>query len=172
MKIALTDIETSGLDATLHEIIEIGLVLFDSQTLAIEKTLNLRIKPQYPGLVTAEAARVNGYTAKDWEDGMTLKAAMQKYIAATKDCTFMAYNVTFDWMFLQEAADDCEMQLPFHYHKFDLLSMAYMKIPHRIGSYSMKNVCAYLNLEPEPAIHRAINGAQKEYEVFRALKAL
>jgi hypothetical protein len=43
----MTDLETTGDIFSIHEILEIGLVLFDQQTFEILDTLNVKVKPEH-----------------------------------------------------------------------------------------------------------------------------
>ncbi len=166
MLIALTDIETTGLDPKIHEIIEIACILFDDEKFEIINTFEYKIKPEKIEAAAPEAMKVNGYNEEEWKDALSLDEVMDKYIEFTNGATFMAYNVTFDWGFLKETGKNFLL----HYHRLDLLSMACIKIP-REGktSWSMKSVCKYLDIEPEPEIHRALNGVMKEYEIYTEL---
>lgn len=63
MNLLFLDVETSGLNPLIHEIIEICMV----ETLpdgTIIRQFNSKIKPQYE--VNPEAAKVNGYTPEKW----------------------------------------------------------------------------------------------------------
>lgn len=169
-KIAIVDLETTGLDPLHHEIIELGMVLFDADTLTILDALDLRIAPQWIERASPEALKVNGYNKKDWEKTMDLTLAMTLFKARTEDATFCAHNVIFDWSFLVQASRETGVLLNFDYHKVDLLSMAWAKIPHgKMQSWSLKTICAYLRIPPEPKVHRGLQGAMKEYEVYKAL---
>lgn len=53
--LAFTDVETTGLDPHIHEIIEIGLVLVEHKDLTVVEELNLKIKPEHIETATAEA---------------------------------------------------------------------------------------------------------------------
>lgn len=169
-RIAIVDIETSGLDPARHEILEIGMVLFDSRSFAILDTLDLRVKPEHPETGDAKAFAVNGYNAEEWDGCMDLRLALTLFKARTEDATFCAHNMIFDWSFLSAASEKTGVALNFDYHKLDLLSIAWAKIPHvKVQSWSLKTICAYLGVPPEPKLHRGLQGAMKEYECYKAL---
>lgn len=172
-KIVIVDIETSGLDPERHEILEIGAVIFDSKTLAIIDALDLRVKPEHPETGDARAFAVNGYNAEEWADCMDLKLALYMFKVRTEGATFCAHNAIFDWSFLLKASEKTGVALHFDYHKLDLLSIAWAKIPHeKVQSWSLKTICAYLGIPPEPKLHRGLQGAMKEYEVYRTLMTI
>lgn len=171
MKIALTDIETTGLSPLNHEIIEIGCVIFDNETFEIHGKFNFKIKPTNIKDADPKALEVNGYDEKDWEDAMTLFQVLNFYAEATEGCTFMAHNAMFDWSFLEVAAAREIVKFKFKsHHKIDTVSIAWCKIPHnKIFSWSLKTLCSYFGIPPEPAVHRALNGAMSAYSVYKKL---
>lgn len=170
-KLCIIDLETTGLDPSVNEIIEIAAVLLDPRTFAIESVFEVKVKPDRPEDGHPKAYAVNGYNAEEWEDGMTLYQAMMQLCQWVPQGTvMMAYNLSFDYGFLQAAERVTSFVLPFSHSRIDLLTLAWGKIPHhKVFSWSLKTVCTYLGIPPEPKMHRALNGAMAEYEVYKAL---
>ena len=168
--ISIIDVETTGLDAQKHEIIEIGLVVFESESpFKILNTFNTKVKPEHPESGSAAAFAVNGYKEEEWKDAPTLRQALGDLEEMAKGSTIMSYGICFDWSFLQEAYKKTKMRCPFDYHRLDLFTVAWMNIPHEeMSSWRLSSVCEKLGIAPEPAIHRAINGATCGYDVYRA----
>lgn len=171
MKIALTDIETTGLDPLKHEIIEIGLIVFDNKTLEIHGRFNFKIKPENIAGADPKALEVNGYNKEEWEeDGMTIFQALNFYAEATKGCTFMAHNASFDWSFLSVAFTRDNIKPEMNYHRIDTLSIAWGMLPHnKVFSWSLKTLCSYLGVPTEAKVHRALNGAEAAYGIYKKL---
>ena len=170
-KVALIDLETTGLDPVLHEIIEIGAVVFDPATLEVIDTVSVRVKPERLHDAEPKALAVNGYNARDWKSASDLAWGLSVLAGATHGATFMSYNVTFDWSFIRESVKRSrEVGLAFQKQKIDLLSIAWSRIPHSsMKNWSLRAVCAYLGIEPEKDPHRAVDGAEKAFEVYKAL---
>ncbi len=170
MKIALIDIETTGLSPLKHEIIELGLVIFDSRTFEILEEWNTKVKPLYPENIDPKAQALNGFNEEDWQDAPDIIPVLMEFIEKTKGCIFMAYNVSFDAGFLEYQLEKYEMKHEMSYQKMCLMSMAFGKVPHdKVFSWSLRTICTYLGIVPEPKIHRGANGALKGYEVYRKL---
>ncbi|MES3005242.1 MAG: 3'-5' exonuclease [Patescibacteria group bacterium] len=170
MKIAITDLETSGLDEQTHEILEIGLVVFDSNTFEILDTLDIKIKPEYPERFDPEAIRINGYNENEWKHAVSLKTAMHLYSEKTSDAIFCAHNMIFDFKFIKKAFEKTSLPIPFNRHSIDIFTLAWAKISHDDTTrWSLKAICEYLNIPPEPSTHRAFNGAMAEYQVYKKL---
>ena len=167
MKIALTDIETTGLVPNFNEIIEIACVIFDDVTFEIDKTFEAKVKILHHERFDPKALEVNGYNDDEWRNARQLHDVLKEYGEITKGAKFCSQNIIFDWGFLM-ASDS--VYLNFDRHKIELSSLAYAKIPHdKVTNYSLKTICTYLRIPPEPKQHRALNGAMKAYEVFKKL---
>lgn len=171
MRIALIDLETTGLDPDKHEIIEIGCVLFDDRTFEILCELDIRVIPEHIETADPKALQVNGYRPEDWKDAVPLYKALGLLRAITSEETkFCAHNMIFDWGFLAAAMKKTGLEMPFERHRIDLFTLAWAHIPHeKMRSWSLKTICAYLQLVPEPKVHRAINGARTAYTVYKRL---
>lgn len=167
MKILLTDLETTGLIPGYNEIIEIGAVLFDEDTFIIEQTFEEKVHIEHPERIDPEAQKVNGYNEDEWGQAVSLYEALETYAGLTKGARFCSQNIIFDWGFL--VATDFP-SFHFDHHKIELSSLAYAKIPHnKMQSWSLRSICSYLDIKPEPKVHRALNGALTGYEVFKKL---
>jgi len=154
----------------LHEIIEIGLVVFDDQNFEILDTLDIKIKPEHPENFDPMAKQINGYKEEDWKEAVSLEKAMKLYADKTLGTMFCAHNAMFDYGFITKAFGKCGIKNYFDKHTIDIFTLAWSKIPHdKIEKWSLKTICQYLNIPPEPIIHRGINGAMAEYEVYKKL---
>jgi len=163
--IAMTDVETGGLDPKVDEILGIGLVVFESEPpFKVLDTLDIKVKPEHIETASPQALAINGYNEKDWEAAIPLGGAMDLYRSKARGSMFAAHNVTFDWGFIGDSKRKFD---DFDRHKIDTLSLAWGIIPHdKIKSWSLKGICEYLGIEPEPQIHNALTGATKAYEVY------
>jgi len=170
MKISIIDLETTGLDPDKHEIIEIGAVIFDDEKPGSLETVNIKVIPEHIENASPKALEVNGYKKEDWTDAVTLEKAMSILSPKVGDSIFCAHNMIFDWGFLNAACKKLFIELPFNHRKIDLFTIAWAKIDHsKMKYWNLKAICEELEIEPEPAIHRAINGAMTEYEVYKKL---
>ena len=167
--IAITDIETSGDVFAKHEILEIGLVVINPQTLEIVDTLNIKVKPEHIENAVPEALERNGYKEENWREAVSLKEAMEKYSLKTKDAIFYAYNVSFDWGFMNEAFRKTGVKNLMDYHHIDLMSMAYLKLKDKINSLSLTSVSESFGIPKEPTPHIALNGAMQAYYLLKSL---
>ena len=172
-KIAMTDLETSGDIFGVHEILEIGLVVFDPKTLEIKDTYSQKVKPENIKNAIQKALDYNGYNEKDWEDAISLKEAMQIYGEKTEGCIFCSYNTTFDWGFVDDAFRRTDVPDPLNtfenHDRLDMLSIAWERGLKNEDSFSLKSACKLFGVPPEPMPHSALNGAMTAYELFKKL---
>ncbi len=171
--IAITDVETSGFDAQIHEILEIGLVVIDQKNLKVLDEWTVKVKPRKIRTAAEKALKVCGYNKIDWLKAIDLKDAMKVYSKKTKNAIFLAHNSFFDWSFITEAFKSTGIEDYTDYHRLDLFSIAWTlsrnKKLKNLSRFNLLELCKYFNIEPEPAPHRAPNGAKKELEVLRQL---
>ena len=170
--LAITDVETTGFDAQLHEIIEIGLVLADQKNFKVLDEWSVKVKPKKIRTAADKALKVAGYTKLDWANAIGLKEAMEVYSKKTKNAIFMAQNSFFDWSFLSEAFKQTGVEDHTDYHRVDLFTISWFKSKELKGlkNFTLKDMCQYFDLKPEPVPHRALNGARKALEVLRKLQ--
>jgi len=172
--LAITDIETTGLDSHLHEIIEIGLFVVDQNSYKIIDKLDIKVKPTHIKTAVKKALEVNGYNEQDWKKAWSLEDAIAIYSEKTKDAIFVAQNAYSDWSFINEAFKKTQTEDLTDYHRIDLFNLGWSKKKKMPGikSCSLSTMCKYFGIEPEPSPHRAMNGAKKNLEVLRKLQEL
>jgi DNA polymerase-3 subunit epsilon len=169
--IAMTDLETSGDIPSVHEILEIGLVVFDQKTFEVVDTLNIKVLPEHIDTAVPVALAHNGYKEENWRQAVSLASAMAQYAERTKDAIFCAYNVSFDWGFVNEAFRKTGIDNPMgtreNHDRLDVLTLAWQKGLKNSPSFSLKAACAMFGVPPEPEPHSALNGAMTAFEVFK-----
>ena len=169
-QIAITDVETSGLDSEIHEILEIGLMLVNRQTFEITDFLDVKVQPEHLETADEIALKVNGYNAVDWQNAQTLQTALSLYSEKTKDAIFYAYNVKFDWAFILEAFKKTGVKNLLSGYRVDLLRMARRKLRHSgLKKFKMDEVAKHFGISEEPKPHRAFTGTMIAYEIYMKL---
>ncbi|MCH7552344.1 3'-5' exonuclease, partial [Patescibacteria group bacterium] len=168
--IAITDLETTGLDSGIHEIIDIGLVVIDQRSLKIITVFDTKVWPEHIETATEQALAINGYNQEDWQNALPLHKAIELYSDLTADAVFSSWNVTFDWSFMNDAFKKTGVPNSMDYHRIDLLTVAWMALRKTdIERFNMGGIARHLSIAEEPMPHRAINGAMTGYEIFKQL---
>lgn len=169
MIISLIDVETTGLEPAHHEIVDIGCVQFDSETLEVLNRVSLMVRPKHPEWAEPKALEINGYSDEEWEEkkAMNLDEAMAALKVHTDGTIFCAHNMILDWNFLRTAMAKTGIKIRFDHHRIDLFTLAYAKLPHdEMPDWSLVSICKHLGIIPESRLHRGLQGALKEYEVY------
>ncbi len=171
--LAFTDVETTGRDPLVHEIIEIGLVVADQRTLAVIDELEVKVRPTHIDLAEPRALEVNGYRPEDWTGAVSLREAIAAYAEKTREAILIAHNATFDWDFVRMAFRTTGVSDQMDFHRLCCMSMAFAKLKRSgLRKFGLIHVARHLGVPEEPLPHRAVHGARTVYEVYKRLDAL
>jgi DNA polymerase III subunit epsilon len=172
--LAITDIETTGLDAERHEIIDLAVIIVDPETLKKKDEFSTRIKPSNIKTASKKALEISGYTERGWMTAPNLAKAMEEYADVTADAVLVTDNIYFDWSFLSEAFKKTYVEDLLHHRRIDLFTLAWSrkdKLPG-LKQFYLDNLCRHFDIEPESVPHRALGGARLKWQVLRKLQEL
>lgn len=96
LPIALVDVETTGRDASVDRVVEIGVAI--ARGGAIVERRNWLLNPGRP--IPAEATEVHKITDEDVKDAPAFAAVAAEILALLSGCVLGAYNAAFDRAFL------------------------------------------------------------------------
>lgn len=166
------DLETTGFDVREHEIIEIGAVRVSADLTTIRGTFEERIRPERIEKAMPESLVVNGYTTEGWQTAKGTEETLRAFCAFARGGMLAAYNITFDWAFLQMALLTHTIEPTFEYHRFDIFSLAYEFVVTAGGTgMKLKEMCARFNIPLPSEPHRALADAQAALAVFEAIRS-
>jgi DNA polymerase-3 subunit epsilon len=166
--LAITDIETTGLDATVHEIIELAVLVVDQKNLRVRDQYHTRVKPVRIRTGATRALEVAGYTPAAWRSALDLETALTVYAQKARDAVFVSYNMYLAFSFMDMGFKSTGVEVPTDYHRIDLFSLAWARLGP--GPANLDSICRRLGIVPEPLPRRAMDGALKQLEVLRALQ--
>ena len=152
------DVETTGLDATTCEIIEIGAVKVKDGKLA--ETFSCLIKPTQE--IPDEITNLTGITNEMVANCYTMKDVLQDFYKFTRNSVLVAYNIAFDYKFIYLAGQS--QGYVFDNKQIDAMVLAKTKLKG-LKNYKLKTVVEKLNVPLENA-HRAVNDAIATAEAF------
>jgi DNA polymerase III epsilon subunit-like protein len=179
--LAHLDVETTGLVAGYHEMIDAGFVITDLDGNIVD-SLHIRVLPEHPERLSPGAARVNGFKVATWKQqgALTTKQAVDtiiafnRRVAGKRHVLLVAFNSHFDAGFLDALMyrEGHSWRELFHYFVLDIPSMAW-SLGYRdlTGAALAKR----LNLPDEPRVaveHTGITGALLNVRIYTALRAL
>jgi len=175
--LAFIDVETTGLNPDLHEIIDLGVVLVrqvpqegKGPALEVVGELEYKIIPERLFNADPESLKINGYTPEKWASALPLKEVMEDFAVQTKSASFVAHNVAFDLEFIKRAFERSGVKSEMHYHRIDTISMAFAKLYHnpKVEKFSLRFLCEYFGIKNENA-HTALSDARATFELYKKL---
>lgn len=158
------DLETTGLDPTSDEIIEIGAVKMKEKKI-IDK-FNTLVKPTQP--LSEIVQKITGITEKDLKESPSVHEVLQQFLDFCEDSVLVAHNASFDYRFVRNAVKEIysrEWNPPY----IDTLSLS--KTLLKSKSYSLDNVVKRLKVGQFDH-HRAQEDARVTAEVFKKLMSM
>ena len=173
------DVETTGLDPSYNEIVDIGVVYttVDGETLG---TWHRRIMPNHPERTHPEAARINGFAADVWKKlgAVTPRAAVTDLLAFERDrfpgkrLVRVAYNSKFDAAFMDnlfKQAGAAFDQPNYSYYWLDIPSMAWILGHRPLEHGDMASEMKVQGTSRVPLEHTGLGCAEYNVRVYRAL---
>ena len=180
-ELVLVDLETTGLDAELHDVIEIGAVRVNQHTLELQSTFQAKVKPLFLKRADPVSLNINGYSEEGWRNAVSFTAAWPSFFDFARGSVFASYAVQFDWGFMKRViragwldyskSEDMDVRRfgPFDRHLIDIPSIAWGVLgPQK--SLSKNKIAEALGIAPEPLPHRGLTGALHGLTVLRALR--
>jgi len=170
---AFLDCEFGGLDPELHDITEIGVIITDYRLVECA-TGEWKVLAR-PERITAEAAELFGYDAREWEEhGVPLRRALSELAASLpkrKTVVPAGQNVRMDVQFLERGFKNCGIPYPFDYHVIDLASLFYawsLVAGETVSALSLRQSATTAGLLDKAGVaHRALADARLTLETFR-----
>lgn len=169
-RLAFIDVETTGLDPTRHDILELGIITADPRTLETTGMLDLRVRPGRVEDADATALEVNGWSAEAWRDAVPLDVALVRARPLLDGAMLAGHNVSFDRAFLDAAWRATGVAAPdVDHHVLDTATLAWpLHAAGVVESLSLGVVCKALGIDLEQP-HRALADARRSLEVARRL---
>jgi DNA polymerase III epsilon subunit family exonuclease len=175
--LAFIDVETTGLNSDLHEIIELGVVLVrqipeegKGPALEVVGEYEYKIIPEQLFNADPESLKINGYAPEKWADAKPLKEVMEDFVKRTQGASFVAHNIVMDVAFMNRAFERSGVKNLMHYHKIDTISLAFAKLYHnpKVEKFSLRFLCEYFGIKNENA-HTALSDARATFELYKRL---
>ncbi len=155
------DLETTGLESTKDEIIEIGAVKISKGK--IVSTFSTFVKPSVP--IPAEITELTHITEEMVADAPAINHVLPDFYKYCYGCALVAQNIAFDYGFL--SAIGKKMLYNFDNPQYDTMVMARNKL-RGLKNYKLGTICEYLGISLVGA-HRAVNDCLATAKVFLKL---
>jgi DNA polymerase-3 subunit epsilon len=147
MQYAIVDIETTGGHASANGITEVAIYIHDG--ISVIERYETLINPGMP--IPYYIRGLTGISDAMVKNAPEFSQVANKIYSLLRDRVFVAHSVNFDYSFLKHALAECGHQL--NSKKLCTVRLS-RKIFPGIPSYSLGNLCGYLNI-PVQNRHRA-----------------
>ena len=162
-EIVVFDIETTGLNFTESEIIEIGAIKIKKGGIISEK-FSTFVKPKKK--VPSEITALTGITNEDVATGVDLETALADFYKFTRNCTLVGHNISFDYGFINYYGKKVGYDFSDSPQQ-DTYELSHKYLPG-MKNYKLKTVAEHFNISLKNA-HRAYHDAYATAEVFMKL---
>lgn len=166
------DIETTGLDPTKHEIIELAACRQANDFSKTPCWVEHKIYPEHIHTAEDKALEVNQYRADVWQErAVPLKRALDDlvFLCGDSQVTFVMHNPCFDWGFLRPALARFNLHVSMDYHLIDTASIHWPLVMTKLlESVSLENCCNYWNVSNRGA-HSARRDVERTIAIYQAM---
>jgi DNA polymerase III epsilon subunit-like protein len=168
---AFMDCEFGGLDPELHDITEVAIVLVDYR-LAEFASGEWKIQAR-PERISAEAAKISGYTAEGWSEALPVRRVLSEIaemMPKGRTVVPAGQNVRMDVQFLELAYKKCGIPYPFDYHVIDLATLFYswsLVAGQEVSALSLRQAATTAGLLDGTVPHRAMADTRLTLDAFR-----
>ncbi|MAP53295.1 MAG: hypothetical protein CL605_00170 [Altibacter sp.] len=161
--LAFIDVETTGLNSQLHEIIEISILKVCP--LHGKTTYTRKIKPVHINYADPRALQINGYNESDWSDAEDAEMVMNDVSDLLANCMLVGHNVRFDEEFICETFFRFGIKKRYDRRLIDTVTLAHEHL-YNLDSLSMDSIREYFNW---PSGHRAQIDVLQTYLLYNKL---
>lgn len=172
--VVFIDTETTGLDESVAEIIEIAIVRFSSVSQFVETgCYESKVIMQNPLAAHPRALEVNGYTPERWKDAKEPGVVLDEIAPFLAGKPYLiGHNIGFDMKFLREMYRRADRKMPStDYHTVDTVTLAWPAfVAGHIDGVSLEKVCNHLGISNDGA-HAAMADIRRTIAAYRRLAA-
>lgn len=162
------DLEMSGSNAQLHEVLDVGGV---KVTLAPgfpeEEAWGARVRPKHIGNAVPGALKVVGYSPKAWKTAIELEEAFERMTSIGRDAVITGWGIGQDMAFLAESFRRVQRPWPFATVALDVQPIArrILKVGDTVDRFNLGHVADRLGIG-RMGEHGALPDAYATYDVL------
>ncbi len=171
-RLCVFDLEMSGPNPRVHEVLEVGAVMADlAPGLHEIEAWGSRIRPRRIGNASPVALRVSGYTPAGWKGAPREEAAMEHFFELGRGALAAGWGVGQDLAFLRERLRRGALEWPFQPFVVDIQTLARHRLKPGEGvieRFNLGHVADRLGIG-RMGEHAALADAYAAYDVLRKL---
>lgn len=142
---AVVDVETSGLSVRRHRVLQVGVVVVDSDGVVIDRWSSL-VRPRHRWWYRVGPTRLHGIRRRDVRDAPPASTVLAALAQRIDGAQFVAHNAAFDTAFLQRAARRARVTLTID-DPLCTLRLSRSLDPQRQLSHRLADLCARYGVE-------------------------
>lgn len=157
------DVETTGLRADQHDIIELAAIRIVEGKIVDTFSHLVRIRGSIPETITALTGISNEMLSAE---GIPLQEVMQQFLAFVGERRVVCHQASFDYAFLKAACRKCHLP-DFRNPYADTLQLAKRRLDD-VPDYKLTTLAAHFGIDAGHA-HRALDDCRMTFAVFEKL---
>ncbi|HML96937.1 MAG TPA: 3'-5' exonuclease [Tepidiformaceae bacterium] len=170
----VVDLEMSGPNAQVHEILDVGGVRAGlTRGIPEEEAWGARVRPRHIGNAVPGALKVVGYSAKAWKPALELEEAVERFAQLGRDSVIAGWGIGQDMAFLVEAFRRLRQPWPFAAVALDVqpIARSLLRGNGQVDRFNLGHVADRLGIG-RMGEHGALADAYATYDVLAKLLAL
>lgn len=172
-ELCILDLEMSGPDPQVHEILDIGAVRVSlEEGLPEEASFGTKVRPKHIGTANQASLRIVGYSPKAWRDAVSLEDAVAELVEFGAGAVLAGWGIRLDLAFLFEALERTGYEWPFADVVLDVQPVAQAVLKDgTVDSWNLGHVADRLGIG-RLGEHGALADAYAAYDVLAKLVEL
>ena len=164
-KLAFVDIETTGLNSAMHEIIEIAIIREQDGKVLRWST---KIKPMHLRVADPRALEINGYNEEEWADAPVAADVAAEIGSWIEDCHLVGHNVHFDSDFIEQLLYQNSVPYRARRRQIDTITLAHEHL-YFWPAHSLQNLRTFFGMCTSGA-HRAMKDCEDMRTIYHRLR--
>ncbi|MGH2632246.1 MAG: 3'-5' exonuclease [Tepidiformaceae bacterium] len=164
----VVDLEMSGSNAQLHEVLDVGGVRCAlAKGFPEEAAWGARVRPKHIGNAVPAALKVVGYSPKAWKTAIELEDAFARFSELGAGAVITGWGISQDMAFLAESFRRVAMPWPFANFALDVQPIArkILKLGGEVDRFNLGHVADRLGIG-RMGEHGALPDAYATYDVL------
>jgi DNA polymerase III alpha subunit (gram-positive type) len=163
------DLETTGLDEDIHEIIEIAALIVHQPDLQVVNSYYTKTIPEHIETADPKALKILNYSSKSWQDAIPLKTALTEIAALAPDCILAGWSVQTEWDFLNAATKRLGLSYFYTHRLLEVSALAFVKFRHdpNVNFLNLPTISNKLDVYLDQ--HKPDSDIRATFEIFKKL---
>lgn len=121
------DLETTGLDASRHEIIEIAALVVTQPGLDVTHSYYTKVRPTHIQTADPKSLNITQYSPASWTEAIDLRQALVDLSKLAPRCLLVGWGVQTEWEFLVAGLQAEHLDYFFDHHLIEVYTLAFAK---------------------------------------------